>query len=631
MSEGDVPSENPGTAAPQARRFLPLRRLLGRLGIRLMVLMGLALLPLALMTYVQSVATIRVAQSRAEAAILGDTLVAAAPLTENLTRARGAATGLAAALPVLDPGTEGCDAALSRFVAESGGIFSFVGFTQADGRMTCASNGRRADFSTSPRFRSLMADPKPTFSTIKAATMSGTTVLTLTQPVRSADDRLLGILSLSIPHAALQTKPEQQPVEGAPLALITVDGQGQILTSSTELDATAEHLPEGWTLPQAIDPHGIHEVRKSFVAEARDGTEIAYALVSILPGQVYLIGSWPVSRLSEEGFTLSNISAGMPPLLLPALMWAASLLVAWIAAETQVLRHVRALGAEMAGLAAGMRDLRPVRLRGAARELREMGQAFATMRESVLRNEAELENIIHQKQVLLREVHHRVKNNLQLIASILNMQVRSTRSPEARETMRNVQERVLALATIHRELYQTSGQADVLMSELLPEITGHHLKLASLPGRSFDLQLRIDDIRLTPDQAVPLALLITEGMAHVIRTAVADGAGRVPVALELLRQGDGSARLFLASGPSAPGEESLVPVGEGMGPDRFGTQLLSAFAAQIGATVQQKSTGGRPDGPAGGWQLEVVFAIRALSDAEEAMARAGLSRHPADG
>ena len=67
---------------------------------------------------------------------------------------------------------------------------------------------------------------------------------------------------------------------------------------------------------------------------------------------------------------------------------------------------------------------------------------FAQMTDRVLREEAEIENRLHEQKVLLREVHHRVKNNLQLISSIINMQMRQIDSPEGRLVLRRIQDRV---------------------------------------------------------------------------------------------------------------------------------------------------------------------------------------------
>ena len=110
---------------------------------------------------------------------------------------------------------------------------------------------------------------------------------------------------------------------------------------------------------------------------------------------------------------------------------------------------------------------------GAPAEIAEMETGFSAMAERILREDAETEDRLHEQKVLLREVHHRVKNNLQLISSIINMQMRQIDSPEARHVLRRVQDRVLGLATIHRNLTQTDAgtiRADVVLREIVDQL-----------------------------------------------------------------------------------------------------------------------------------------------------------------
>ena len=290
--------------------------------------------------------------------------------------------------------------------------------------------------------------------------------------------------------------------------------------------------------------------------------------------------------------------------------------MAWLAAEKQVIRHVKSLRKSIVAFAGGDRKLRPLRLDGAAVELLDVGEAYEKMTSAVLHDEAELENMLHQKEVLLREVHHRVKNNLQLIASILNMQLRSAQSTETKDAMRRVQDRVLSLATVHRELYQTSGLTDVRADELFPQIIGHILRIGSAPGRRFDVDSQIDDLRLTPDQAVPLALFLTEGMANILKHAPRRSKYVTMVRLSLRRMEDGFVELNLSNPitPDAPpGTERPITL---VTSDGFGSQLLMAFARQLDGTLER----GAEDSE---YHLHLRFPLRALSSAEERSAGAG--------
>lgn len=600
------------------RRALPRR--LGGLGARLVLLMGLALLPLAVLTYVQTLEANSVSRKRAETAILGETLMAGAGLSEQIMRAQGAAQGLAAAMGGIAPSTPEaeaeaeCRATLTRFVTANEALFSFAGYVEADGRMRCTSNGESLNFGETETLRAMMDDPRPVLRLNRRGVMSKTTVLLLVNPVMDETGQLTGFLSLSIPHSILRRDTEAElGLQGKPLALFTFSNEDELLTSSIGVDQAPGRLPRGFSIKPWLESRG-----DSFIAATAEGETRAFAVVPLVAGQIYLLGSWPEAQLG-----LSFLNADLPASLFPALMWGASLLVAWLAAEAQVLRHVRALRASITAFAGGDRRVKPLDFGTAARELREVGAAYEKMTLSILQDEAELEDIIHQKEVLLREVHHRVKNNLQLIASIINMQLRSVKSPEAREAMRSVQERVLSLATIHRELYQTSGLTDVRADELLPQIVRHILKIAETPRQRFAVETAIDEIRLPPDQAVPLALFLTEGLANVIKHSQAGPGARARVDLRLTHcPTAGEARLELVNdiGSGAPG------AGAGALPsDGFGSQLLTAFARQLEGRVERGLT------EAGRYRLAVVFALRALDEAEARHASAAAAPGAAPG
>ena len=573
---------------------------MGGLGLRLMATMGIALLPLALLTYVQTVQTERVAESRARAAILGETLMAAGPQIDVVMRARGAASSLAALMPALSANLNTCKAALREVAESSEGTYSLVTYMKVNGKIDCSSTGESYDFSDSPFLQSWLSDPRPAVDVNPKAPISNTSILIFSHPVRDSDGTLTGFVTVSSPHAVIDRVVLQSGGDRAmaeqPLSLVTFDAKGEVLTSSLGLAKVSGVLPISHALGSFVGLSG-----HSFLDTTSATGERAFAVVPLVPGALYLLGSWPANRLDD-----TLIDGDLPPVTFPLLMWAASLLVAWLAAESQVLRHVRSLRDSITAFAGGNRTIRPLNLNGAATEFREVGEAYEKMTDAVLHDEADLENTLHQKEVLLREVHHRVKNNLQLIASILNMQLRTARSAETKEAMRSVQDRVLSLATVHRELYQTSGLTDVRADELLPQIVGHILKMGTAPGRRFDMEMDIDPIRLTPDQAVPLALFLSEGMANVLKHAWQGSGEKLRVGLKLKLNDAGEAAFSLCNSIQKPTDRTEEPVMEG----GFGNQLLEAFSRQLDGRLEQVRTGDA-------FSLTLQFPLRPLSDAEE--------------
>ena len=227
------------------------------------------------------------------------------------------------------------------------------------------------------------------------------------------------------------------------------------------------------------------------------------------------------------------------------------------------------------------------------------------MTDTILHDEAELENAVHQKEVLLREVHHRVKNNLQLIASILNMQIRQARSPEAKGLMTGVRDRVMSLATIHRGLYQTSGLTDISADELLSDILRQLTHMATGPGRPIEIEQDFDPVRLTPDQAVPLSLFLTEALTNAIKYAGNDGDGPPHLSVSLKRMEEDAALLCVVNSTGTrPDNDTEIESGTGLG-----VQLLDAFAQQIGGQVSREEKDGR-------FALAMGFKLTPLTEAE---------------
>ncbi|EYD78129.1 signal transduction histidine kinase [Rubellimicrobium mesophilum DSM 19309] len=177
--------------------------------------------------------------------------------------------------------------------------------------------------------------------------------------------------------------------------------------------------------------------------------------------------------------------------------------------------------------------------------------------------------------MLLREVHHRVKNNLQLISSIISMQVRRMPEPRTRAILRRLQDRVLTLASIYRSLYTSPDMGDVNAAPILRAIVEQELRGA--PDR-VEATLDVEDMVLDPDKVVPLAFLAAEAVSNALARAGAT-EGRPSLSVTLHRDGE-RATLRIANslaGPPTPDD----PAQQGLG-----QHLIQAFAAQVGGPVE---------------------------------------------
>jgi two-component sensor histidine kinase/heme exporter protein D len=585
---------------PIAPGLIP-RRFTQRLGVRLASLMAVALLPLGIVAHLQTSNLAREAKGRSEEALLGQTLRAASGEIRVISRARGLVAGLATVLPNFIADDAACSALMAGSIADMPEA-ALLAFVPQSGVMTCASNGATFDYSGIPLFAEVVAARSPVF-VVSPGPVSGRSVLGVVLPVFDAQGAYLGYVGAWLPHdrlRVLQTVDEGLAESG--VQFWTINNKGEVLTASMGLEAVASSLPAKVALASLVG-----EAAQVFSAPSVGGVQTTYASMPIVPNQLYIMSSWTAQR------TVSDFWFGLGRGWVPIFMWVAGLAVSIWAAEMLVVRHVRKLSDAIADFARGGRRETELRLDAAPLELHEMAVAYSTMTQDIMRNEASLEDEVHQKEVLLREVHHRVKNNLQLIASIMNMQMRQARTPEAKELLKGLQERIMSLATIHRGLYQTTGLTDIHAHELLSDITRQTINLATGPASRLTVTTDFDDISLTPDQAVPLSLLLTEALTNAIKYARGAVGQDRTLSVRMKRAAGERAVLSVINSMSDAAEEasnSLQNTGTGLG-----AQLQAAFAQQLGGTISQGLVGGS-------YRMEMSFAVAPLTEAENRKAQA---------
>ncbi|MCU9850242.1 histidine kinase [Defluviimonas sp. WL0024] len=557
-------------------------------------------MPLTIISVVKSLALREESLARSEAALMGETMRAASGELRLIQQARGAATALSEVIWPISRDTEACSALLRRIRSDDDIRYSLVAFVAEDGSSICNSEAKRFDFSNDPLFLRDSRQRKTSFTVKAKGLVAGTSVLVVSHPVFDEADRYRGLVSLSLTHSGLRVAEDSSTGARQPLTMITYDADGHVLTASREMDDLAIAIPRDRALSVLT---GVQAT--SFSGASVDGQTRVFSVVPLVPGELYALGSWP-----PEGAGAGEGPLGRAPALFPAIMWLASLIVAWLAVERLVIRHIRKLRASMTSFAGGNRLVGDIDVTGASLELREMADAYEAMTEAVLYDEAELEDMVHQKEVLLREVHHRVKNNLQLIASIMNMQIRRTQSEEAKSLMRGLQDRVMSLATIHRELYQTAGLSDIHAPELLSTIVRQITNLGESPDRRMNIRTEFDDIRMTPDQAVPLALLVAEAFTNALKYA-RGAAGCTPDFEISLKRTEGTRAELRVRNTIGSASNAREGASVALAPrEGLGTQLIKAFAMQLGGQIDRKCDDGQ-------YELRLGFTLAPLDHGEE--------------
>lgn len=144
--------------------------------------------------------------------------------------------------------------------------------------------------------------------------------------------------------------------------------------------------------------------------------------------------------------------------------------------------------------------------------------------------EHQLHASLREKDVLLKEIHHRVKNNLQIISSLLRMQSRQVEDAHTRSLLQDSQNRVQSMALIHEQLYQSPDLSQIDFKQYLEPLVSHLFRAYGVSRREIHVEIRTHRISLTVDYAIPCGLIINELISNALKYAFpARACGTVPV------------------------------------------------------------------------------------------------------
>jgi two-component sensor histidine kinase len=537
-----------------------------KLGFRLGALLSVAILPLGLISLIQNLNLAREAERSAEIALMGRTASAASGERALLQSALGSADALGPAVLEALNRPDDCADLMRNFIERSA-TYVYAGFVPLNGQTMCHSGkqtGLPVDMTGSAGYQRFMAEPGTLVVSLQRGTVSGKSVALVMQPLYR-DRELLGYVGISLTHELLRSTHAMNFItDGA--RIIAFNHRGDILTSdSGPDDRPQDYLPRDVELVKLLSRSDT-----TFRAVSGSGQERVFTVVPVVPGLVYAIGSWSPKYAGIGIFQLSRFGA----ILIPIALWLASLAVAYFAVFRLVLRHITVLRGQMRRFAIGNRAEPPPVLTDAPTEIGDVSQTFHNMARILIRDEEAMEESVAEKTVLLKEVHHRVKNNLQLIASIINMQSRMIDDEDAKRVLRSVQDRVAALATIYRNLYQAEHLDAVEADRLIGDIINQMVNASVGPGRNLKIETRIEPLTLLPDQAVPLSLLATEAFTNAVKyagTAPGDEGPWVRVSLHSPEPGRGILEIANSTGTQDIAVES----------GGLGSQLIEAFSTQL--------------------------------------------------
>jgi PAS domain S-box-containing protein len=218
-------------------------------------------------------------------------------------------------------------------------------------------------------------------------------------------------------------------------------------------------------------------------------------------------------------------------------------------------------------------------------------QLEATVNELRTKNEeiealvAMVSHDLSEKEVLLREVYHRVKNNLQVVQSLLKMGARTLRSSDGRDAIETAVERVHVMAMVHEHLYQMPDLAGLTLSGYLRDVVEGAIASNSEQPDQIQLQLDVDEIPVPMDLAIPVGLLANELISNCLKHAFPHGGpGRISISARTI---PGAVRFIVHdNGPGLP---------ENFNPAKcrsMGIKLADSLAHQLGGQLEFASSNG---------------------------------------
>jgi two-component sensor histidine kinase len=199
--------------------------------------------------------------------------------------------------------------------------------------------------------------------------------------------------------------------------------------------------------------------------------------------------------------------------------------------------------------------------------------------------EQALRKSLEEKDVLLREVHHRVKNNMAVISALLNMQSAYIKNPEDLEMLKESQGRIMAMALVHEKIYKTESFVEIDVEEYLHSLA-ESIRSSLAGGSKVDVKYDVENVSMSIDFLIPCGLIVNELLTNSFKHAF-NGTGRpeIRIKLELIDNKD----IRLSISDNGAGLPDGFDVNQTTG---LGLKLVTALCKQIMGTLEYKSDHG---------------------------------------
>lgn len=393
--------------------------------------------------------------------------------------------------------------------------------------------------------------------------------------------RFDGAMTALIPLSSLRPDVEDKALPPGSEAALT-DANGVILTAT---DSRAFDLKDGGSIRGWVERARV-EGSSLFEAGDASGQHRVYAGAALAGRDVYVLLSAPAPGLLSWA-RLNPISA----VLMPLAAWFTAFAAVMLVSERIVVRWLNYLERIAAIFARGRFNVRPVQARHAPAEIRRLAATLDDLADNITGRDRTIRDALDEKDALMREIHHRVKNNLQIISSMLSMQQRAVSDEGARAALSDTRQRISALALIYRTLYQSENVRYADARDFLNDLVGQLVSAGMARGPVVASSVQSDSLVIDPDKLAPIALWLVEAVSNAQKHAFAERGGRLEVRFRV--DGDTSVLEVEDDGPG---------VAEGEASAGVGRTLMGAFAKQLRGVAELVPA------PGGGSIARLTFA-----------------------
>jgi len=534
-----------------------------RLRRRLSVLVVIALVPSLLLTAYDAVRWRIFIENEARATALSEARFASGALEQIIDNARQLITAMTKFPFNTDNETE-CASYLKSIISDVQNFTEAVIF-DTEGKLLCSTilSQEELDFGDRIRLYQSLNASELSVGTIIQGRLTQSTSIQLSIPYKDADGSIKGVIvltgdskQLTERFRAYQWRPEHR--------LLVIDGQGSLILTLPTNDSQ-----EADTLAKSISP--LFSPAKSGTIDIKDsfGRSLIVGVVASVSAPENLFTAVALDRDSALAETsVVNVRG----IVLDCIFIILAVVVVWLAAYFMIDRPIRAIIKSSRKWESGDTSAAFPKFRYSD----EFGQLSAAL----TRMSRTIAELFKQKDLLLRELQHRVMNSLTLLSSLLEMQRRSTNSPVAKENLANARDRVIAMGTVYRQLYQTQNLEYVEFSEFLRTICSTSGS-AYVGAKRPSIGVKVDSLELSSQHAIALGMLTHELITNALKHAFSEGES-------------GSIKVTLKHKKRRGIELSIADRGQGL-PTNFkidskssslGMKIVASTVRQLGGTLE---------------------------------------------